>query len=113
MKDARTPPSWPVETCVCLSSSLVWSNGELVYPASSCSQVYTIVYPASSCSQAYKIAYPASSFSQVYLIVYPSSSYSKVNQMSTLPHPARIRGPDPDVVNSLIPIVPGNDRVLV
>lgn len=38
-QEAKTPPGWPVNACVCLSSTLIWSNGELVYPATSCNQV--------------------------------------------------------------------------
>ncbi|XP_023321255.1 uncharacterized protein LOC111695986 isoform X2 [Eurytemora carolleeae] len=45
-QDAKGPPDWPVETlesCVCLSSTPLWRNGELLYPASTCLQIESIM----------------------------------------------------------------------
>lgn len=44
-QEATSPPTWPGQTCVCLSSSNLWEEGELVYPGASCSQVNTFLTP--------------------------------------------------------------------
>jgi len=39
------PPGWPPLSCLCLSESPLWEQGELVYPGSSCAQVQTFLHP--------------------------------------------------------------------
>jgi len=39
------PPGWPPVSCLCLSESRLWEQGELVYPGSSCAQINTFLHP--------------------------------------------------------------------
>eukprot|EP00092_Neocalanus_flemingeri_P022347 GFUD01024238.1.p1 GENE.GFUD01024238.1~~GFUD01024238.1.p1 ORF type:complete len:351 (+),score=86.25 GFUD01024238.1:238-1290(+) len=39
------PPGWPPLSCLCLSESRLWEQGELVYPGSSCAQINTFLHP--------------------------------------------------------------------
>lgn len=39
------PPGWPPMSCLCLSESRLWENGELVYPGYSCAQINTFLHP--------------------------------------------------------------------
>ena len=41
----QSPPSWPAQSCLCLSRSELWQEGELVYPGTSCSDLLTIQPP--------------------------------------------------------------------
>jgi len=42
-QNALITEHWSVETCVCLSTTQLWRNGELVYPSTSCNKVNEVV----------------------------------------------------------------------
>ena len=41
----QSPPSWPAQSCLCLSRSELWQEGELVYPGTSCTDLLNIQPP--------------------------------------------------------------------
>ena len=41
----QSPPSWPAQSCLCLSRSELWEEGQLVYPGTSCSDLLNIQPP--------------------------------------------------------------------
>ena len=40
-----SPASWPAQSCLCLSQSSLWQQGELVYPGTSCPDLLAVQPP--------------------------------------------------------------------